>query len=504
VALAAQLSLWRFMSASPFLFFFAAVMVASWWGGWGPGLAATLLSMLAVDYFFLAPLHTLGMGPGDALSLLIFVLLSLGMTRLNVALRRTSTEHAAALVRERRARKAAEVAEERYRTFVSQSTEGIFRMEAEPPILVDLPEDAQLDAMYASGFIAECNDAMARMYGLEEAASLQGVRLEQLLIRGDPRNTEYLRAFIRSRYRLADAESHEVDLQGRRRVFLNNLVGIVKEGRLVGAWGTQREVTEQRGAEEALRFSAADNARLAREAQEAIRVRDEFLSVASHELKTPLTPLSLRLQMLAAETARQPDSPYVQKVRDSVELGRRQVAKLSTLIGDLLDVSRIVAGRLRLEWEEGDMAAIVREVISRYEAQATRAGSPLSLEAPSTLPGRWDVMRLEQVVTNLVDNAIKYGAGRPIHLRLTAEGSHATLAVRDEGIGIAPEHLSRIFERFARAVSERNYGGLGLGLYISRTLVEAMGGEIRVQSTPGQGATFTVRLPVHTSTPERE
>ncbi|HZI04978.1 MAG TPA: DUF4118 domain-containing protein, partial [Archangium sp.] len=350
MALLIQRLLWSFTSASPFLCFFAAVMVASWWGGWGPGLLATLLSMLAVDYFFMSPLHLFQVSPGDGLSIALFAFISLGMTRLNVALRKTSTDHAAALERERGARKAVEAAEERYRTFVRQSTEGIFRMEAAPPLLVDLPEDAQLEGMYASGFIAECNDAMARMYGLEEAASLQGVRLEQLLIRSDPRNTEYLRAFIRSRYRLVDAESHEVDLQGRRRVFLNNLVGIVKEGRLVGAWGTQRDVTEQRRAEEALRFSAADNERLAREAQEAIRVRDEFLSVASHELKTPLTPLSLRLQILAAETARQPDSPYVQKVRDSVALGRRQVAKLSTLIGDLLDVSRIVSGRLRLEW----------------------------------------------------------------------------------------------------------------------------------------------------------
>jgi signal transduction histidine kinase len=501
VALLLQRLLGRFTSSSPFLFFFAAAMVASWWGGWGPGLLATLLSMLAVDYFFLSPRQLFLVAPGDAPALGIFALIALGMTRLNVALRKTSTDYAAALERERGTRKAVEVAEERYRTFVSQSTEGIFRVEADPPILVDLPEEVQLEAMYASGFIAECNDAMARMYGLEAAALLQGVRLEQLLIRSDPRNTEYLQAFIRSRYRLTDAESHEVDLQGRRRVFLNNLVGIVKEGKLVGAWGIQREVTEQRRAEEALRFSAADNERLAREAQEAIRVRDEFLSIASHELKTPLTPLSLRLQMLAAETARQPDSPYVQKVHDSVALGRRQVAKLSTLIGDLLDVSRIVSGRLRLEWEEGDLSAIVREVVSRYDAQATRAGSSMSVEAPPTVQGRWDVMRLEQIVTNLVDNAIKYGAGRPIHLRLTAEDTHATLTVRDEGIGIAPEHLSRIFGRFERAVSERNYGGLGLGLYISKTLVEALGGELRVESTLGQGTTFTVRLPRHAPPP---
>lgn len=500
LALAFQYALAPVMSSSPFLFFYGAIMVASWWGGWGPGILTTSLSLLAVDYFFLPPRHAFKVGTGDMVALGIFALLSLGVTKLNVALRKTSAEHEALLQRERLARKEVEAAEERYRTFVSQSTEGIFRMEAEQPIPVDLPEDAQIDAIYENGVIAECNDAMARMYGLDGAAALQRLRLDQFLVRSDPHDTEYLRAFIRGGYRLKDAESHKVDSQGQHRIFINNLVGVVREGQLVAAWGIQRDVTEQRRAQQELQRSAQDNARLFQEAQEAIRIRDEFLSVASHELKTPLTPLSLRLQVLASETERQPDSSYVQKVRASIEVGRKQVAKLSNLIGDLLDTSRIVAGRMKLEWEEGDLSTIVREVLSRYDAQATRASSPLKVETPNAVPGRWDVLRMEQVVTNLVDNAIKYGAGKPIHVRLETEGEHATFVVRDEGIGIAPEHRSRIFGRFERAVSERNYGGLGLGLYISKTLVEAMGGDIHVESTPGQGATFTVKLPLYPST----
>jgi signal transduction histidine kinase len=619
VALGLQHLAWPFMSSTPFLFFYGAVMVAGWWGGWGPALVTTALTLPAVDYYFLRPFHTFRVGLGDALALGIFALLSLLMTKLNVALRRTNAERAEFLQRERAARNEVEAertrlhslfmqapayvtlfrgpehtyvlsnplnnqalgnrdvlgkplreaapeaeaqgfvalldrvyttgepisakevltrvqkadgsfeeifinivyqptrdaegridgiatfafdvtplvqarqkaealaselrqSEERYRTFVSQSTEGIFRLDVEPPIAVTLPEDEQIDAMFRTGIVAECNDAMARMYGFERASELAGTRLDQLLVREDPRNTEYLRTFIQGGYRIEEAESQEVDREGRRKVFINNFVGVVKEGRLVGAWGIQREVTEQR--------------RLYQEAQEAIRVRDEFLSVASHELKTPLTPLSLRLQALAQETERQPDSPYVQKVRASVEVGRRQVTKLATLIGDLLDVSRIVAGRLRLEREDVDLAGVVRDVASRYELHATRVGSPLRVDVPGVVQGRWDALRVEQVVTNLVDNAIKYGAGKPVHIRLVVEAGDASLVVQDEGIGIAPEHLSRIFGRFERAVSERNYGGLGLGLYISKTLVEAMGGEIRVASTPGQGATFTVRLPL--------
>ncbi|MFL5346150.1 MAG: CHASE domain-containing protein [Hyalangium sp.] len=247
------------------------------------------------------------------------------------------------------------------------------------------------------------------------------------------------------------------------------------------------DITERKRAEEAVR--------------NAVRLRDEFLSVASHELKTPLTPLSLKLQMLAREAEAQPESPFVLKVRKDVEAGQRQIKRLADLIGDLLDVSRISSGRMKLQWEEVDFAAAVREVVARLEPEATRAESRLTVEAPEALWGRSDRMRFEQVAENLLTNAIKYGAGQPIHVRLEASPGRMTLTVRDQGIGIAPEHQARIFERFERAVSERNYGGLGLGLYITRTIVEALGGTIRVKSEPGQGACFTVELPREPSVP---
>ncbi|MFL5348321.1 MAG: ATP-binding protein [Hyalangium sp.] len=550
--------------------------------------------------------------------------------------------------------------EERYRGFVSKSTEGIYRV-ATAPIPTSLPEDEQIERMFQDSYIAECNDAMARMYGFDSAAELQGTALTKLLVREDPGNVEFLRAFSQSGYRLENAESREVARDGSPRIFLNNLVGIVEGGLLVGAWGIQRDVTEQRHAEEELlraeshsRFLAeasgvlassldyestlrnvarlavpaladwcmvdllqpdgtlkrvetvsaapdeaglarlvqedgnssnpgspslqalrqgrsllfedvtgslgqpgaqsqahgrlisalgavsyivvplmmrgralgvlsfftshsgrryttthltlleelarraalsVENARLYREAQDAIRLRDEFLSIASHELKTPLTPLSLKLQMLSREARRQPDSPFRKTVEDYVTVGSRQVKKLSELVGDLLDVARIAGGRFRLEFEEVELGLLTREVVARHELEAARAGSPLVLEAPESVAGHWDKLRLEQVITNLVDNAIKYGAGKPIHIQLEAEAGRALLRVKDEGIGIAPESLSRIFDRFERAVSDRHYGGLGLGLYITRTIVEAMSGSIQVESTLGQGATFTVVLP---------
>jgi signal transduction histidine kinase len=159
-------------------------------------------------------------------------------------------------------------------------------------------------------------------------------------------------------------------------------------------------------------------------------------------------------------------------------------------------VSRIRAGRLALKHETVDFAALLQEVVNRAEADAAGAGCQLVLRAESPVIGRWDRLRLEQVVTNLLSNALKYGAAHPVELSVFQDGSNARLTVRDHGIGIAPEHQARIFQRFERAVSERHYGGFGLGLWIVRQIVESLGGDIRVESLPGQGATFTVSLPV--------
>ncbi|MDC0710953.1 PAS domain S-box protein [Stigmatella sp. ncwal1] len=241
---------------------------------------------------------------------------------------------------------------------------------------------------------------------------------------------------------------------------------------------------------------AIDHARLHTALQKAILVRDEFLSVASHELKTPLTPLSLKLQVLAREVAQQPETAFTRRVQGYIDTGRKQISKLTELIGDLLDVSRIGAGRLQLERQDVDLGALAREVASRFEPAAAQAGSALSVRVEHLCLGSWDSARIEQILTNLLDNALKYGFGRPVSLHVRAEAKQAVVTVMDHGIGIEPAHLSRIFERFERAVSERHYGGLGLGLYITRELVQAHGGSIRVESEPNVRTLFTVELPL--------
>lgn len=231
--------------------------------------------------------------------------------------------------------------------------------------------------------------------------------------------------------------------------------------------------------------------------REALRIRDDFLSVASHELRTPLTPLQLKLTSMRRAVDNAQDGVLSsERVGRDLDMAVRQVRKLVELVDDLLDVSRISVGQLKLERTPTDLRELLREVIARYLPQATQVGSTVELDAPAPVQGEWDARRVEQVLTNLLSNALKYGAGKPVHVSLHEEGGLARLSIRDEGIGIAPEALPNIFDRFMRAVSGRNYSGLGLGLYIAHQVVTAHGGTIEAHSELERGSTFSVRLPI--------
>lgn len=240
--------------------------------------------------------------------------------------------------------------------------------------------------------------------------------------------------------------------------------------------------------------AAVDNARHYLASRRAVQARDEFMSIASHELRTPLTSLQLHLQKLRRDAGRGVTEIPNRTLRalDAIE---RQTSRLTGLVNSLLDLSRIAHGRLDVSLERTDIAALVRDVVSKHEEDAALAACPIDLRV-EPLVGVTDHLRLEQVVTNLLSNALKYGKGRPVHVTLSREGADALLEVRDEGIGIPAEAVERIFGRFERAVSSRHYGGLGLGLYIVRQIVDALGGQIDVSSPSVGGACFRVRLPV--------
>ncbi|MCE9669140.1 PAS domain S-box protein [Myxococcus stipitatus] len=258
------------------------------------------------------------------------------------------------------------------------------------------------------------------------------------------------------------------------------------DGHMLGVGALVEDITERKRAEE-------ERDRLYREAQEAIRVRDDFLSIASHELKTPLTPLSLRLAALERKLER---GEHVDPA--TLHLARQHLLRITSLINDLLDASRIEAGRLALHREATRLDQLVEDVVQAMEAQ--RGNHVLRYDPPAhSIQVFADPYRLEQVINNLVDNALKYSPdGGTIDVTLEADGETALLSVKDPGIGIPEEQQKQLFDRYFRAhnVSSRSYGGLGLGLYISRDIVERHGGRIWVESEVGHGSTFHVALPI--------
>jgi signal transduction histidine kinase len=241
---------------------------------------------------------------------------------------------------------------------------------------------------------------------------------------------------------------------------------------------------------------ALERSRLYTRAQQAVALRDEFLSVAAHELRTPLAAMKLQIQSLQRELSRlPPEEERGPRLAAKAQAVDRQIRRLEQLVTDLLDLSRLSSGKLQLRIEEFDLVELVHEIRDRMAEEVARTGGRLTLHAVGPLLGHWDRARLDQVLSNLMSNAIKYGGGKPITLTAMAEGSQVRLAVHDQGIGIPLEDQARIFERFERAVPGRNYSGFGVGLWICKQSVDALGGVIRVQSTPGQGSTFEVLLP---------
>jgi PAS domain S-box-containing protein len=509
---------------------------------------------------------------------------------------------------------------EDYRSFIAISSEGIWRFELEQPIPVTLPVDDQIELFYRFAYLAECNNAMSRMYGYDSADQILGARLDDLMPKSNPKNIDYLRALHASGYNLNDVESSELDRYGNPKVILNNLIAIVENGMIVRAWGTQRDITAQKQAEDALRaseerfakaFQASPDAlvisRIAdgvvlevndsfvsmsgyardeiigksavqlglyadpssreralkilreqdvvrdfefpmrrksgevrwilfsaeamdlrgehcwltigrditerkhteeererlllqekearEEAEMASRMKDEFLATVSHELRTPLTAILGWATMLNRRSLSQ------FQTRLALQVIERSARSQARLVDDILDTARIITGRLKLDAHPVEIEQVFQAAVDviRPSAEAKRIALQVVIDDRSSIVFG-DANRVQQVIWNLLSNAVKFTSeGGRVEARLSRTDGHIEITVTDTGMGIEPQFIPYVFDRFRQAdsTSTREYGGLGLGLAIVRHVVEMHGGTVAASSPgKGQGATFKVRFPI--------
>jgi signal transduction histidine kinase len=543
--------------------------------------------------------------------------------------------------------------EERYKAFIANSSEGIWRYELDKPLSRKWTVKRQIDHIYNHAYLAECNDAMAKMYGYKKAKDIIGVRLSDLMKPTEQANNDYLKAFITSNYKLSNVETHEQDRFGNRRIFENTLIGIGKGDNIYRAWGTQKDVTEQRFTEErkaflekvssklvvsldheitlqqiaqlivpyladycriaiidkdfhikeimvnhkdptkvslaealydsykdlpnathgipsllkkgkselitkiddsklkkfssnkkviaivkqlglksyigvpltargnvigAMTLSSVqpnrfytksdvayieeiarrvaltlDNIRLFKEAQDAIALRDDFISVASHELKTPVTSVKIYTQVLKKQSEKIHDAVSVR----SLERMDRQLDKLTELIYNLLDIAKIQKGRLEYSMKTFAFDAMIKESVEML--QNLSPTHEIILKGKTTKKIHGDEDRLGQVISNLIANAIKYSPNaNKVYITLSSSTKEIKVTVQDLGIGVQKEFLEKIFDRFYRvdANKGKTFPGLGLGLYISKEIIERHGGKLWAESESGNGAKFHFTLPV--------
>jgi len=236
------------------------------------------------------------------------------------------------------------------------------------------------------------------------------------------------------------------------------------------------------------------------ELERSVQMRDDFMSMVAHELRTPLNTLFLETQLREMQLAKGNQGAFSEEnLRKMVARDGRQIHSMIRLINDMVDVSRIRSGKLSIRPADTELSALLARIVSDLAQRTEAAGGTIALNAPSTVAGVWDEFRVEQIIINLLTNALRYGGSKPVTITLRKRDGWADIEVRDQGVGISPEDQLRIFKPFERAGTKDVREGLGLGLYIARQLAESHGGTLDVRSAPDQGAAFILSLPLDSS-----
>jgi PAS domain S-box-containing protein len=385
--------------------------------------------------------------------------------------------------------------EESYRNFVAQSSEGIFRQDLDAPIPLDLPEDEVVRRILYDSYLGECNDALARMYGLSSQREFLGKRLTETLDPNDPRNIELTRDFVRSSFRILERESHEVDMLGAHKVFSNSMIGIVEDGRLLQTWGIQRDVTERvileedrKQSELALQETRAELARVAR-----IVTMGELTASIAHEINQPLAAASINASAALRWLATEP--PNLEEAREAASMAIMEINRSSHVIRRV----RNFLQKSSPELHPVDVREVIQEVLALAHHELVTAEvtvhTELSADIPETLGDR---VQLQQVILNLITNAIDamlITTDRPktVLVKAVGDGDNILVLVQDNGRGLDPNYADRIFEPFFTTKP----AGIGLGLSITKTIIENHGGRLWAASGSPLGTVFQFTLPAH-------
>ena len=377
--------------------------------------------------------------------------------------------------------------EEDYRMFVTQSSEGIFRQDLDAPIPIDLPEDELIHHIFYDSYLANCNDAMAKMYGFNSAQEFIGKRLTDTVDATDPRNIELTREYVVSGFRVLERESHEADVDGNPKIFLNSMIGIVENGKLVRTWGIQRDITARRQAEQALQKAQEELARVTR-----IATLGELTASIAHEINQPLgavaTNASAALRWLEA------NPPDLTEAREAMA----QTIEQADLASEVIKRARLMLQKSPPERRPLEINDTIREALALSSNELLRGRVTVRTEFAADLPAvLGDRVQLRQVMLNLILNAIEAMSTvterpRMLWVKSARAGDDVEIHVQDSGIGLKPEELERIFDPFVTTKAE----GIGMGLSISRSIVAAHGGRLWATCGVAHGARFQFRLPV--------
>jgi K+-sensing histidine kinase KdpD len=482
---------------SPFLLLFTIIMLNAWYGGFGPGLLATFLAGIIAYLSFLKPI---GLQWDIEKIIQILVFISEGIFISLLSYRYSAAE------------KFREKQEEhnRYLVKFSKNLASLdYEIRLNNIIRFLVPHFADWCVM----IVVDKDGATHSVKALHKDAAKESL-IQELKEYLKTHRTPFAEKVIqtgKSEYHPVIDESfckkllpHEVEFINQLGVKSHIAIPLQARNRNVGViclFSSRHTYNRANVAllEEIGRRSgtAIDNSILYEKAQEAVRLRDEFLSIASHELKTPLTSVLLNLQSILRKFHKESFATFSpQQIMKMIESATKHSERLTILINELLDVSRIAAGKLTLMKEQMNLSDTVKEVLGRFNKELELSHSKVITQLDTTVVGNWDKLRIEQVVTNLLSNAIKYGNGKAIDIKIFKKNREAYLTVTDDGIGIDPKNVAKIFDRFERAVTSENYEGLGMGLYITKQIIESHDGTISVTSKPNDGSTFTVMLPM--------